>query len=199
MHVMPTPNLVLKTAPTTRPVTTAEAKAWARIDTTDDDTLVGSLIEAATAYCETFTNRQFMTATWDQIYDTFPQFIRIRKPPLASSTSIIYLDSAGSSQTLATNQYQVITSSLPGHVYRAPSVSWPSTESGRFDAVTVKFVAGYGDASAVPEGIKDAIKQYVTTRYNHREEIIVGQLVSEMKGMNTVRDMLKRFVSPEVR
>ncbi|HVW36055.1 MAG TPA: head-tail connector protein [Pirellulales bacterium] len=65
-------NLTLVTPPAAEPVTLAEAKLHARINLTDDDDLVSALIVAARRYCEAFTRRQFVTATWNMVLDTFP-------------------------------------------------------------------------------------------------------------------------------
>lgn len=63
--------LVLVTAPTVEPVSLDEAKAFARIDNTADDVLVSGLITAARQYAETYTRRQFCTATWKMSLDSF--------------------------------------------------------------------------------------------------------------------------------
>lgn len=196
---MRTPTLVEDTAPTTEPLTTAEAKKHLRVDIADDDTYIDALVAAARQYAETATNRQFVSATWDAIWDWFPPFFTLRKPPLQSVTSIIYLDSAGASQTLSSSEYQVITSREPGEVHLAPTSSWPTTESGRLDAVTVKYIAGYGAASAVPDGIKQAILLLVGAWYENREQIVVGAVVNELKGSVAADSLLQSYTVPEIR
>lgn len=64
--------LKVSTAATIDPVTTAEAKTFARIDTSDDDTLVAALISAATAYVQTYLSRQLINATYQLTLDWFP-------------------------------------------------------------------------------------------------------------------------------
>ena len=44
------------------------------------------------------------------------------------------------------------------------------------NCVTVRFVAGYGAASAVPETVKAAIKLLVGHLYEHREAVTLGHL-----------------------
>ena len=57
-------SLQLITPPAIEPVTLAEAKAHLKVDTTDDDTLITSLIAAARARAEWHTRRAFITQGW---------------------------------------------------------------------------------------------------------------------------------------
>ena len=50
--------LTVVTAPSATPITLAEAKTFLRIDTSDDDTLINTLIGAARDYFEEYTEEQ---------------------------------------------------------------------------------------------------------------------------------------------
>ena len=64
--------LRLTVAPTSEPITRAEAKAFAKVDVTDDDSLIDALITAARQLVETEQNRQLMPATYELTLDEFP-------------------------------------------------------------------------------------------------------------------------------
>ena len=49
-----------------------EAKLHLRVDFDEDDTLIASLITAARQAAETLTGRQFVTARWKMVLDSFP-------------------------------------------------------------------------------------------------------------------------------
>lgn len=171
----------LNTAPSTEPITATEVKAHCRVDISDDDTLIGNQIKAARVWAEAFTGRQFVTATWEQIADTFlSRTIRLAYPPLASVTSVAYTDTSGDAQTVSSDDYQVDTDSEPGRLVPDWDFSWPSTQAGTVNAVTITYVAGYGAASAVPDDIKQALLMRVAHWYEHREEVIVGTSGSEV-------------------
>ncbi|MCI0420082.1 MAG: head-tail connector protein [Acidobacteria bacterium] len=166
--------LSLITGPITEPVTLADAKSHLRVDTTDEDAYLSALIKAAREKLEQDMRRAFVQQIWEMFMDCFPDEITIPLPPLVSVTSVKYLDTAGTEQTLATSEYVVDAKSEPGRIALAYGKSWPSTRD-TLNAVTVRFVAGYGAAGAtnssqaVPEGIRQAIKFLVAHWYDNRE------------------------------
>ena len=92
----------VSTAPSSEPITLAEAKLYLRVDTTADDALITALITAARETVERYTSRALVTQTITQVLDCFPGFgFRLAVHPVQSITSITYKDSNGSDQTLA--------------------------------------------------------------------------------------------------
>jgi hypothetical protein len=57
-------SLQLNTPPATEPVTLAQAKAWLKVETDDEDALIAALIPAARARAEWHTGRAFVTQGW---------------------------------------------------------------------------------------------------------------------------------------
>ena len=162
-------SLVITVEPAEEPVTTAEAKDHMRVDTSDDDTLIDGLITASRLYAENYTNRAFVTQTLAVRLDAFPASqINLPRAPAASVTSIQYIDGDGATQTWSSANYTVDAYSKPARVLPVYDEDFPSTRA-EIDAVTVTFVAGYGGASAVPEGLKLAIKTLVGHWYENRE------------------------------
>lgn len=156
------------TAPASEPVTTAEAKDYLRIDTADDDTLIAELITAARIYVECYTGRQLVTATWDYFQDRFTDVIRLPLTHVASITSVKYLDTANTQQTLVDGtDYTTDINALRSRIMPYYGTTWPSTRSQEFNTVEVRFIAGVAD-TAVSKDLKIAIKMIVTAMYEHR-------------------------------
>ena len=86
---------------------------------------------------------------------------------MQSVTFIKYKDSAGVLQTLAASDYVVDAYSEPGLIFLAYGKSWPSAYP-EANAVQIRFAAGYGAASAVPQEAKHAILLKVADLYEHR-------------------------------
>jgi uncharacterized phiE125 gp8 family phage protein len=161
----------LITAALEHPVTLAEARQHLRATTTEEDALILALVYAAVEHAETFTGRALVTQTWDLLLDGFPfaREIELPFPPLQSVTSVKYIDPDDAEQTLAAANYHVDAASTPGRVRLKPTASWPSI-ADQPNAVTVRFVAGFGGTAAVPFTIKAAILLVVGHLFEHREE-----------------------------
>lgn len=147
--------LKIFTAPLEEPVTLAEAKLHVRETETGMDALILALISAARDHAERYTGRRLITQTWDWFLDSFPAALEVPYPPLASVTSIKYFDTTGVEQTLAASGYLVDAKSEPGRITPSYGNSWPSTRT-QLNAVTVRFVCGYGLHAAVPEAMRIA-------------------------------------------
>lgn len=168
--------LKLITAPATEPVTLAEAKSHLRVDITEDDTYIGTLITAARNIAETWTARALVTQTWELYMDAFPaNGFTLPRPPLQSITSIKYTPLGGAETTVSSSLYKVDAVTEPGCVVLASDATWPSTTLVELNGVVVRFAAGYGAAAAVPQAIKQAILMLVGTMYESREDVLVGQ------------------------
>lgn len=133
-------NITALAGPTAEPVSLTEAKAHCRVDGSDEDGLITSLISAARAHAEGVTNRLMMTQA---MRATFEHFGEMRlKAPLRKVTSVTYLDDANATQTLPTSSYVVEYDEVPGCIEQAYMTTWPSTYAHP-QAVTVDFVSGY--------------------------------------------------------
>lgn len=172
--------LRLVTAPAEEPIALATAKTHLRVDATDDDALITSLIVAARQYAEAVMRRQLVTATWDLALDAWPvgDTITVPLPTLQSVASIKYKDSAGTEATMAATDYIVDTMQEPGRVVLAYGKSWPSVTLYPVSAVTVRFTAGYGAAATVPEAIRQAALLLIGHWYENREAVNVGNVVT---------------------
>lgn len=165
-------NLRLITAPAAEPVSVATAKAFLRVDGSDDDSLITSLIKSAREKGEELSRRAFITQTWEMTMDKWPADgspLKLLRPPLISVTSVKYFDSDNVEHTWT--DYVVDIASEPGAIIFTSLPSASLRESG---AITIRFVAGYGAADTnVPERIKTAVLALVAHWYENRESLEV--------------------------
>lgn len=164
---------VVTTAPAAEPLTATEAKAHLKVDTSDDDTLITSLISAARIAVENYLTQKLVTQTITEYFDAFPAngIIELTFWPVALITHIKYYDSDGDLQTWDSANYQADIYGTfgqgPARIWTAYSVTYPTTRD-MLNAVEVRYVAGYGAASAVPELIKSAIRLLLSDMYDER-------------------------------
>lgn len=188
--------LVLVTPPSTEPLEVEEALDHLRLELdAEDRDEVTRLAVAARQQVEEYTRRALVTQTWQLTLDAFPDCgpVRLPMPPLVSVTFIKYLDLAGVLQTLAPADYVVDVTSIRGRIVPAYGKTWPDTRC-TLNAVQIEFVAGYGDATKVPEGLKSGIKLRLGDLYENRETIVTGTIVAE----SPVGRVLALYRAPEV-
>lgn len=172
--------LKLITAPAAEPISVSEAKAHMRVDTTADDTYIGTIITAARQNVEAHLRRALITQTWELVLDGFPGGeVRLPKPPLVSVTSVKYTDVDGVESTFSSASYLVDTDAEPGRVVLKSGETWPAVTLREASAVRIRYVVGYGAAgSAVPVAIRQAVLLVCGSLYENREDVLVAQGVS---------------------
>jgi uncharacterized phiE125 gp8 family phage protein len=163
--------------PTVEPVTLDEAKLHRRVDHSDEDSLISSLITAARQWVEEFTGRALVAQTWRLTFDNWPDgpYALLPRPPLMAIESIDYTDTDGVTRSVDESIYHVDGSHLPGRVVLADGASWPSATLRTAAAVQVTYTAGYGtEAADVPRPLRQAVLLQIGHLYEHRESVTVG-------------------------
>jgi len=176
--------LKLKTPPALEPVSLSEAKTYLRISDADDDAFITALVTAVRQRFEEWTGRSLITQTWVLWLDAFPRsenknapgegyfelpvshfdavkrLIEMPRAPLISVTFLKTHDAANTETVFDSSNYLVDAVSQPGRIALNQGAEWPAGLRG-VNAVEIEFVAGYGDASSVPEPVKQGMLFWV--------------------------------------
>ena len=146
--------------PATLAVSLADAKAHLRIDTTDEDALIESMISTATRMAEAYTQRQIVSATFVATWPEPPTGETLRLPitPLISVTSVTVDGDAFTDFTAVSDDTKAYLE----------SDEWP-----REGEVVVTYVAGY---TSTPPAFDAAIKMLVSGMFQHREAVTDAKL-----------------------
>lgn len=163
-------------APTTEPITLAQAKAHLRVDHSDDDSVITAMTKAARAHIEAACAVRFAARTGATFKcDTFEDLARLPASPVTSITSISYLDTTGASQTLASTVYELRADGLEAGIVLKSGQTWPATQPG--SRLTVTAAIGYASA---PEDIQHALLMLTAHFYDNRSTVAVGLSVAEL-------------------
>ncbi len=163
---------VVVTAPTEEPITKAELKTFARIDGSDEDTLLEEFIKAARLQVENYLNKSLIQKTIDLFFDYWPENpITLPRGPIISITGIYTLDEDDTETTYSSSSYYLGTNSDQLIIKR--STTPPINNNRSFGGFKIKYKAGYGNnASDVPEIIRQAISLCATNIYENR---VIGE------------------------
>jgi len=166
------------TPPAVEPVSLETAKSFLRVDVTDEDALIASLVSTARETGEGLARRAFITQTLEMTVDCWPpkSALGLMRPPLQSVVSVKYYDEANVVATWS--DYIVDAQSEPGRIHFN---SMPDTTLRASGGVVVRFIAGYGDASVnVPAAFIQGILSLVGHWYENRTAINIGNIVTEV-------------------
>ncbi len=149
-------------------ITLANTKSYMKVSTSDDDTLITTLIEASIDMAERYMN---MTLRRKEYTFEFVDYGREIVLPYGPHVSVdaVRTKYNGVETTLATGDYQVLGQDFKTLILDSFVSSYQ---------LEVDVTAGYGGAS-VPEMIKLALYKAVLSHYEDRQDLFAGG-VSEL-------------------
>lgn len=179
--------LELKTGPSVEPVTLAEAKKHLEVGTTDHDTHITWLIEAARQQWEHDTHTATIEQQWALTTDQLKE-MRFSLRPVKEIESVVYYDSSNTQQTLASSVYQLDKSE--NGIRLAVDQDWPTVYE-RWDAVIITLKIGdYAAEADVPAIVKQAMMLLIGHYFEDR-----GEPMSEaMRNMKSYEMLVRRYM-----
>ena len=167
-------DLVLVDNPATKVVSVTDIKAQLRIDSSDEDTLLGYYIDAATDMAENYCNRHFITHQYKLYFNEQVQTASLIFPnctleETGSNKPINWVDENGAAQS--SDKAYIDAFSNPSLAYLSSDFPGTTLKDNAANTFYFWFNTGYGTASSdVPEAIKQAIKLIVADMYYFRED-----------------------------
>lgn len=149
-------------------VSLTEAKAQTRVTSSNEDTLLGDYVSAASSMIdgpEGMAGRAFAAQTWDYILPRLPDSFLIPVPGATSVSAASYYDTDDVNQSLTVATYYRVIERDDGLLLELKDgVQLPEAYQ-RTDAATFTVSAG----GTIPEHIKHAALVTVATWFDHRE------------------------------
>ena len=178
---------ILIAPPAAEPVTLAEARSWLRVDTTDEDGEIASLISAAREIVEMTTRRALVTQSWRVVMDAWPMAgadrswtllstraaaapgeIALPLAPVQSVAAIRVYDSMGVAQTLPTLSWRLVAAPERARIAFSAAPPQPGANTA---GVEIDVVVGYGDPQDTPAPLRHAILSLVSYWFDNRGDV----------------------------
>ncbi|WP_350333381.1 head-tail connector protein [Coralliovum pocilloporae] len=182
---------LLVTPPALEPVSLADLKAHARVETDADDTLIGTYVIASRMHVEASSQLAMVNQTWRFYRDAWPEEgpLELAIRPVQSVLSITVYDEAGNPTLLDADDYRVDLVSNPIRIY--PVNARARAIGQQMNGLEIEVVAGYGPTSIdVPKVLRLAILQLAAFWYDNRASL-VGDSISL-----PIPDMIEPLVAP---
>ncbi len=143
----------------TEPVTLAEAKAWLRVDYSDDDTLITGMIKSARQSIEHFTNRALVVKTVafnaqtpeEEYYSTTEISYKLQLPYTKGAVVSTVVLKDWDAATLVSNDDYYLKGNVLYYLNGYYAITYTVTPT-------------------VPQALKEAVLMEIAERYNNRGE-----------------------------
>ena len=165
------------TFPSVEPITVDEVKTFARIDTTEEDSLLSSSITAVREATEVYLGRALIEQTITLVMDFWPNMlIELPKPPLLSITGVYTTNESDVDTVYSSSNYFSITSSESrGKLVLKQGVTAPTNTDRDYGGFKIIYKAGYGDESTdVPTLIREGMKLWTAIFYDTKSLMVNG-------------------------
>jgi len=163
------------TPPATTPITRDEAKSWMRDIPDADNLIVDICIAAAVDQGEKYTNRNFISRTYEGFFSCAEYsryeiglYIQVSRNPILSISSFEYM-SNGSLVAVPSDNYELkqVSSGFPRIIFS----ELPNYDADVVYPFKLTFISGFGAAADVPAGIKMALLKHVAFLYENRGDV----------------------------
>ena len=160
--------------PDAEPLTLAEVKAHLRLDGSDEDALLASLIRTAREYLERETGLCLIVQTWRVYLDRWPSdgIVKIAKSPVQAIQSVVVYGADGAAVQVSLQDHLLDGEGRPARLW----VRKPPPPGQGVNGIEIDFSAGYGEAGAdVPDTLKRAMSLHVGHMFGFRGVISPDQ------------------------
>ena len=156
--------------PIIEPVTVEDVKLFGRIDGDDEDSLIADFIVSARMAAEQYLRRSLITRTIQAKIDYWLENqLDLPMPPLISVSNVATLDEDGTETEYDSDNYYVITDSVPGKIIIKSGIAKPYNYDREKGGILIEYTAGYGtNRDDVPTPIRVGIMLWTMNIYENR-------------------------------
>jgi uncharacterized phiE125 gp8 family phage protein len=137
-------------------VSMAEAQAYARVETGEEEALLAGLVRTASALCESFIGQVLIARPFEEMLPPSNQWQRLSLTPVRTIDAVMAVAADGSSVTLAAGQHEIDIDSRGDGWVRAPQIA-----EGRL------IVSGTVGLASEPNGVPEPLRQGILRLIAH--------------------------------
>lgn len=145
-------------------ITTADAKAFCQIETSADDALVATLIEAAVAHVERITGTRFNATSYNRLISSVDGPVVLTPHPVTAVSAIEQV--SGATVTNVAAFFDVDLTARPAKVVPVERLALQTGERLR-----ITYTAGF---ATIPADLRLGVLQLVAHWYDNRQAAVVG-------------------------
>lgn len=164
----------LITPPVAEPLTLAEVKAHLRLDGSEEDALLTSLITTAREHLQRETGLCLLAQSWRLYLDRWPasSILRIVKSPVQAIQKIVVYDAEGAAAEVSLEDHLLDGESRPARLW----LRTPPQPGRAVNGIEIDFAAGYGEAATdVPDTLKRAMSLHIGHMFAFRGAVSPDQ------------------------
>lgn len=178
---------ILIAPPDAEPVSLSEAKAWLRVDASDEDATIANLIAAGRMLIEAATRRALVTQGWRLTLDAWPfagaddgwsmltsrlqptpTEMLLPLAPVQSVAAIRVYDAVGQPQDLVVSGWRLVDAPERARIVFSSAPPRPGAAAA---GIEIDVVAGYGDPPDTPAPLRHAILALVSYWFDNRGDV----------------------------
>ena len=175
------PNPLMKFKQTTFPTATnvvslAQAKAHLRVEHSDDESLIQTLIGVAQNVVEGYTGRFLQRVEGSFYFDDFHEFMNLHAGPnlaldidRSGNTGVTYLNTAGRQTVVDATKYVLEGKGYPARLRMLDTPS--DVESDSLNAVRIDVTVGHDSAEPIPDALVAAMLLIIGHLYENRQDV----------------------------
>lgn len=143
-------------------VSMAEAQAYARIETGEEEALLAGLVRTASALCESFIGQVLVARSFEEVMPPGAQWQRLALTPVRAIEEVATLSPDGSAIVLPVGEFEV---DIDGR-----GDGWVRVQSGADRKIRVRGQAGMAvDPNGVPEPLRQGILRLIAHLFTTRD------------------------------
>jgi uncharacterized phiE125 gp8 family phage protein len=177
-------------------ITVEEFKQFVRVDVdeTEDDVLMGMILESTIEFCESYTSRSIALKTYEKVFKRLCSLasLEVRKGDITEIVSLIKKDSTGDEESSEVSEFEFFNYGQHSDVSLINQTDHIEIGTNLTRPLVLVFKSGYIDTT-LPKNLRNAILMLASHWYENRETIKIEEMTDVTEMPYGVTAVLERY------